>query len=345
MSAVPSTIERETHEALIARLRGLIDETLAPARAAARGRPFALLDYPDHSNVGDSAIWLGETAWMREALGAMPAYVCRQEADWQALDRLVPDGPIFLHGGGNFGDLWPQHQLFREEVLRRYPGRAVIQMPQSIHYRDDAVIERTAQSIAAHGAFTLLVRDHRSLALARERFDCTVALCPDMAFCIGPQKRPAPQIPVLLLLRTDLERSTAALDAASLPLGWEMDDWLVDEPGLYANALKATRIDALKTLDPRQWSRPARETRYLETLAQMRFDRGITMLSRARFVVTDRLHVHILSTLLGLPHVFLDNSYGKIRGLSDAFGTRWGEVENVSTLEEAMAIAWRHLAG
>ncbi|WP_185983292.1 polysaccharide pyruvyl transferase family protein [Aureimonas mangrovi] len=345
MSAIPSTIERETHEALIARLRGLIDEKLAPARAAARGTPFALLDYPDHPNVGDSAIWLGETAWMRDALGAMPAYVCRQEADWQTLDRLVPEGPIFLHGGGNFGDLWPQHQLFREEVLERYSGRTVIQLPQSIHYRDPAAIERTARVIAAHGAFALLVRDEKSLALARERFDCTVALCPDMAFCIGAQKRPAPQIPVLLLLRTDLERSTAALDPADLPAGWEMDDWLVDEPGLYPHALKATRIDALKTLDPRQWSRPARETRYLETLAQMRFDRGIAMLSRARFVITDRLHVHILSTLLGLPHVFLDNSYGKIRGLSDAFGTRWEGADHAETLEEAIALAKARTAG
>jgi pyruvyl transferase EpsO len=29
-------------------------------------------------------------------------------------------------------------------------------------------------------------------------------------------------------------------------------------------------------------------------------------------VVTDRLHAHLLALLLGIPHVVLDNSYGKL---------------------------------
>ena len=33
----------------------------------------ALVDFPDHSNVGDSAIWLGEMAYLRKAR-RLPAY-------------------------------------------------------------------------------------------------------------------------------------------------------------------------------------------------------------------------------------------------------------------------------
>ena len=46
----------------------------------------------------------------------------------------MPTGPIFIHGGGNFGDLWAAHQEFRERVLERFPDRQIIQFPQSIHY-------------------------------------------------------------------------------------------------------------------------------------------------------------------------------------------------------------------
>ncbi len=29
-------------------------------------------------------------------------------------------GPIFLQGGGNLGDLWPNHQAFRERVAAAF---------------------------------------------------------------------------------------------------------------------------------------------------------------------------------------------------------------------------------
>ena len=326
-------------------MRSAIDVVLAPLADRAQGSPFVLLDFPDHSNVGDSAIWLGETAWLRQELGRMPAYICRQEAEWSVLERNAPEGTIFLHGGGNFGDIWPSQQLFRETVLERYKGRPVVQLPQSIHFNDPAAIERTAARIAAHGAFTLLVRDQRSLELARSRFDCSVALCPDMAFCLGPQQRSStPIVPVLMLLRTDLERRSEAIEPTRLPSGWKVDDWLTDTPNLYKRARVKTYLGALSRLQWREVYGPAHEVSKAENLANSRLRRGVGMLSEAAFIITDRLHVHILATLLGIPHVCLDNSYGKIQGLSSAFDTLWDGARQVETLEEAMLIAKEHTA-
>ena len=45
------------------------------------------------------------------------------------------------------------------------------------------------------------------------------------------------------------------------------------------------------------------------------------MLARGRICLTDRLHVHVLCTLMGIPHIVLDNSYGKIRSFADCWGT------------------------
>ena len=47
--------------------------------------------------------------------------------------------------------------------------------------------------------------------------------------------------------------------------------------------------------------------------ARQRMNIGCALLARGSVVVTDRLHGHILSLLLGIPQVVLDNSYGKVR--------------------------------
>jgi pyruvyl transferase EpsO len=57
----------------------------------------------------------------------------------------------------------------------------------------------------------------------------------------------------------------------------------------------------------------------LDAVAGQRFRRGTRQLSRGRAIVTDRLHVHIVSLLLGRPHAVLDNSYGKVRNFMAAF--------------------------
>ena len=43
------------------------------------------------------------------------------------------------------------------------------------------------------------------------------------------------------------------------------------------------------------------------------FRRSIAMFSSSRVVVTDRLHASIFAFLMHKPHVYLDQSYGKIR--------------------------------
>nr|WP_096788020.1 polysaccharide pyruvyl transferase family protein [Rhodobacter sp. CZR27] len=246
-----------THREVIFRLQAAIDAALAPVLPALAAEPFALLDFPDHANVGDSAIWLGELAWLTRNAGRAPALTCRFDDPADRLDRLPP-GPILLHGGGNFGDVWPQHQLFREAVLARFPGRPVVQMPQSIHYGDATALARTARVIERHGAFTLLVRDRPSMELARRHFPCEARLCPDMAFALGELPRPAaPDLDVLLLLRTDRE-AVGGPAPADLPADWPVEDWLTDDPGLYRAALRRTRLGAVLSLDPPAWAgRPA----------------------------------------------------------------------------------------
>lgn len=301
------------------------------------GTPFALLDYPDYANAGDNAIYLGTTRFFARA-GLHPTFACiPARTDWAALERAIGNGPIFLNGGGNFGDLYDWAQDYREEVLRRFPGRPVIQLPQTIHFRSPARIDQAARAIERHAAFVLCVRDKPSLTLARRHFGCEVRLCPDMAFAIGPMARGAARQRLLMLLRDDAEAVAGnAAARAAIPDDSVLADWADDPLGFHARTRRRALTWALLAA---RHGRGAARARILQAVAAARVRRGTALLSTGRAVVTDRLHGHILCTLLGIRHVFLDNNYGKIAAFSDTWQTQTADAVAASSLLQAIEIS------
>ena len=306
-----------------AEIRRLQEAAADALRGVGGNAPFALVDFPDHANVGDSAIWVGTTAYFRDHRGQEPRYVASVDSFSEAgLRAAMPTGPIFVHGGGNFGDLWPRHQQFRERLLAHFPDREIIQLPQSIHFNVPAGIATVARAIARHGRFRLLVRDRTSYQLATSRFDCPVTLCPDMALFLGALDRAAPDVDVFYLLRTDRERAVGGAGSRASYTS-RVDDWLVD-PSQSVATRKWPRI--LRPLLEGRRHRPALGVATCDAAAHARVLRGCRLLSSGRLVITDRLHAHLLSLLLGIPHAVLDNSYGKLGRFLDAWT---GGVEGV----------------
>jgi pyruvyl transferase EpsO len=321
-----------------------IDEVLAPLIPA--GSSCALLDFPTHSNVGDSAIWLGQRAHLARA-GVTVAYVC--DAATYApteLRRRLPRGPILLSGGGSLGDLWPDTQRFRERVIRDFPERPIVQLPQSVHFRDTAALDRARRILEGHRALTLLIRDQASLALVREAFRVPSALCPDMAFALGalgalgapgPLDRPAPpRWPILWLARSDVESQG---DSRPDP-GDDVfrTDWRDGEAHGFRRLAKGARRRLAR------WGRGfpglARRLAGIHDLrAEGHLRRGHALIASRRVVITDRLHGHILSLLLGIPHVLLDDRYGKVRGFYDTWTRGSALVRLADSPGEALRLA------
>jgi exopolysaccharide biosynthesis predicted pyruvyltransferase EpsI len=286
--------------------------------------PFALVDLPNHANVGDSAIFLGELAWL-EAIGAPPpSYICDtysySESD---LRQHVPHGTILIHGGGNLGDLWTSHQALRERIVSAFPGHRIVQLPQTIHFQSASALERAAALFSRHEHLAIVARDRVSFDIASTGLGSRALLAPDSAFALGNIARVAtPSQEVVWLVRTDKESSSLPVPGGVHPVDWLRDD--------------ATILIRLE-----RWLR-AHQTgvrlrnRLRRRLASERLVRGCITLSRGRTVVSDRLHAHILSLMMGIPHVVVDNSYGKIRSFVDTWtrgapGVRfcadWSEVD------------------
>jgi exopolysaccharide biosynthesis predicted pyruvyltransferase EpsI len=290
---------------LKAQVGACLGDSIAPG-------PVALVDFPAHSNVGDSAIWLGEMAWLDEA-GRTPVYSC--DLDNFSEEKLVeeaPSGPILIHGGGNFGTTWIRHEELRLHLLRRFRNRPIVQMPQSIFYDDPGRAAEMARAIGEHGNFTLLVRDATSLAFAERHFDCVTKLCPDAALYLGCSPRQPSKADILALLRTDHE--AVASSEGQLPSSTIVQDWLEESRAEQAFMRARLKLESLLPITGQD-----RRLRRYRFLAASRLRRGFSILSQGRVVVTDRLHAHILSLLLDIPHVAMDNSYGKL----SAFAAHW----------------------
>lgn len=302
---------------LVTSLSRTIDDTVGTLISDG---PLALVDFPGYGNVGDHAVWLGARACLKRRDRPL-TYVCSEDSyDRRALGRAVGAGTIVLSGGGNFGDLYPRHQRLREQILDDFPLNRVVQLPQSIEYRDAGAARRTREVLDRHPDFTLLVREERSAAKAAEFFPSTPCLlCPDMSLALGTLDRPvAPTVDLLVLRRRDAE-AAAGVHATPQAIDWRRSAVLAGLSLAVRSAAPRFAKDAL-----------------LGTISRSYLRRGCRTLARGRRIVTDRLHAHLLALAMGIPHVLCDNSYGKVRSVFETWTSRCPIVSWASSWDEAI---------
>lgn len=301
------------------------------------GREAVYWDLPYHNNIGDLLIWQGTADLLRSLRVNV---LDNRSFDTCTFPRLRPATTIVLHGGGNFGTLYPWYQAFRREVLRRYPDNPVIIMPQSVHYDDtpDALHTLTLDRRAynAHPRVTMCARDTVSYDFMRAHFpQANVLLAPDAAFSIDdtrlrPYRDISPTADTIFIRRRDKEITPRAdhPSLAALP----PRDW-------YDRPTPARRIADI--IDP-VWKRlsytrfaprwPGTIAKHLVSsyynsiMLPDALRAGCTLIAPYRRVITTRLHSMILAAMLGREVLYIDNTTGKISAYVNTWLTRATDV-------------------
>lgn len=308
-------------------------------------QPYALLDFPDYPNVGDSAIYSGELEYLDKRTQRPASYVCSLRSYQRDIDSFCPDGPLLIQGGGNFGSIWRKHQSFRYEILEHYCHRKVVQLGQSLHYTDTDAHERDkmARLIDQHPDFTLLVRDKPSYDFAKKHFNCAVHMCPDGACNMWKLNTKAPTSDVFSLLRDDKETSGQDEVRAFLQRLGPIDDW---HRQIWARSPLDRIIEGMIAPHlPKSNPLMRRREAMYRRQAWYRVNYGVRLLSTGKLVISDRLHAHLLSSLMRKPHICLDNYYGKIARYIDAWGCDdvTHQVNTLQELQSALDIRQRAL--
>lgn len=79
---------------------------------------------------------MGTVFYLTDVLKTKIKYTAAGIADFseEEMEKQVGKTPIILQGGGNLGDLWSNHQKFREYIISKYRDRPIVIMPQSIYF-------------------------------------------------------------------------------------------------------------------------------------------------------------------------------------------------------------------
>ncbi|HTL46987.1 MAG TPA: polysaccharide pyruvyl transferase family protein [Verrucomicrobiae bacterium] len=306
----------------------------------------AIMDYPLFYNIGDHLIWSALTAWLLEVKKARIPYVAHAGSYTPRKLTAESQGPILFTGGGNLGDLWGYHQHFREKVIAAHPERPVVIMPQSIYFRDPAKLDRARRIFNAHPDLTLLARDEISYRFALGQFDrCRVLKAPDMSFYFADRLKlndPFAGQQIFFHRRNDKElpaNTRRGIPRVRNPGIVSGDWWSMNFAsrglqrlyrkcpflsGLWQGPPVARLIELIPESQRACLEGLVREVGglpygglHLKSL-ELVF-RGVRQMAPYRLVITNRLHGHILCTLMGKPNILLANSYHK----NQAFFETW----------------------
>jgi pyruvyl transferase EpsO len=288
-------------ESLKQQLSGLIVDL--PAQA-----PIAYIDLPIHLNIGDLLINQGLEA-LFASHGRHPD-LRLSVYDYESFKHLIgPSHVIVLHGGGNLGDIWEEHEDLRQKVLRDFPSHRIRVFPQTIHFDDIAKARRLATAYSSHNDLKVYVRDRESLEVARTVLGIDCALAPDTAHQlygdIGSVE-PGRDQGRLLFMRRDIEAGGSA------PVGGS--DWpdlqsVLDRPLhiVFRVAMSLNRSARIQRALLKAWYR------YRDGVVS----RAVRHFERHCIVATSRLHGAILASLLDIPVEIADNRYGKVSRYCD----------------------------
>jgi pyruvyl transferase EpsO len=285
-------------------------------------RPIVYLDYPVHNNVGDLLIHQGADAFLDDygydVLGRFSMHdFSRRGLSGEAsvelkpsirdLDALLSRKGVVLvfHGGGNFGDIWPQFQMFREMMIERYRNTPIVILPQSIHFTSPEKRRQAARILARHKQLFIFVRDAESLSFVRHEGGGSGEMMPDMAHQLwGRAEFASGQGAGTLVLRRRDRESHGLGDN-----GTDHFDW--DELNRGASRFVLRALRKWQTIDNplRHWLPNYQLWRiYRDHLIR----RAVARFRPYDGVDTDRLHGVILGALMSKQVRYSEGSYGKL---------------------------------
>lgn len=278
-------------------------------------------DYPLHCNVGDLLIYHGTKKFFKDNnINIRLERSVRSFNLSEAKKIITPNTTILCHGGGNFGDLYGICQRLRETLIQEFPNNRIIVLPQTVFFSNEKLLYESAEVFQKHSDCHLFARDTISGDLMKQ-FSDNVYLSPDMAHQLyntfGKYSN-RHNGKTLYFIRKDAEKST---ESSKLMINDndEQKDWSdITTPieRIIANCLwfssevfRRTKLYFFNDLINKLWF----------SYTQKIIARSEKQFLSYQSIVTDRLHGHIFSCLLEIPHKVLDNSYGK----NSSYYTAW----------------------
>lgn len=274
-----------------------------------KSRDVIYLDYPMHMNIGDHLIYQGAMEMLKTNGNRILEKLCVFNYNSKRIQELLGSSKnaiLVCHGGGNFGDIYHEHQNLREKIVTDFPNNEVVILPQSVFFEDKSSIIKDLSFFSREGV-SVHVRDRESFTLLKDN-NVDVKLTPDCAHALHPIQPGTSYVSSgerkLVFRRRDVEKISSEEPFQDI----NTFDW--DE------LISVTDKVLMKCLLRVSFS----HSKFAIKLSAFIFDvfskrlcyKAINYYSNFVEVDTDRLHGFLLAYLMTKNTVTLDNIYGKI---------------------------------
>lgn len=259
-----------------------------------------LFGCPNHSNMGDQTQTLCIISWIKQNYPGFKVITFRLPEVTNGLLSLIvrticQDDKIVCHSGYHMTDLYHEQDVYCK-LVQLFPERPIWIFPQTINFKEEANLKKTAGIMNNHGHVTLMARDEISYATAQKYFTgCKLLLYPDIVTSlIGTKLFSNKREGVLFCVRNDIEAFYKKEDIQGLEKRFD---------GIHTEETDTT----LKM--------PFREIiRNRERVLNQVLD----YYSHFKIIITDRYHGTIFSLIAGTPVVVLKTSDHKLSS-----GVKW----------------------
>ena len=249
----------------------------------------------DYGNLGDIALTFAQKQMLLKYFPnhtpiEVPSSISMGELKGY-IHSVTKDDIVTIIAGGNMGDVWSWFEVRRQLIITKLKRNIIFQFPQTTTYTSTKLgqnLIESAREIYKGNRIKMLAREKMSYAFIQKNFSCQSFLTPDIVMTLkywhNHQRNG-----LLLCLRDDREKKLSNDNQSEIMKIIEttnMDVSFVD-----------TKVDGTFIYNERY--------NLLEHF--------IERVSKAKIIVTDRLHGMIFAYITGTPAVVLPNSNNKIK--------------------------------
>lgn len=340
--------------------------------------PIAHIWYEESFNFGDSAIWLAQCKIL-EDLKLNIMYECNDSNyDENLMEQKIGiNGVVLLRGGGNFNHIYSYH-LLRLKIINKFKNNLIIQLPQSIHFKDltSDIFLTTKQILEQHNNLIIMARDKYSRDFMNLNMPKVLTLLfPDISSYLDLSnhiKNYNPSNDILWLLRIDSETKLCIISDNSFIYPPEnvcklsnianIDTYkykimninfshqcLTSNTDIYNNSkipYDCKRIPKCiitdwylcHLLDPDNYNKLS-----FREKSEIGFIYSIKLLQQAKIIITDRLHSYLIASYLHIPQIIIDNNNNKLTNYINTWGRSPHQTFIADCPENAYKIAINYL--
>lgn len=258
---------------------------------------------PYHPNMGDQAQTYCIQLWLEKNYPEYGILIHRMSSmsrmRYLFLKHTVrKDDILVFHSGYHFTNLYHEQEVYFK-ILSMFPNKRVIVFPQTINYTTQEALKQAKEVLNNHRNLTILCRDEKSFAMAREHFTSPkLLLYPDIVTSlIGTKSFNNKRDGVLFCMRDDIE-------------AFYKPEQIED--------LKKRFVNIMVNQTDTTLNQYKNDMRYLYNHREEILNEIWEEYSTYKVIITDRYHGTIFSLIAGTPVVVIGSTDHKLSS-----GVKW----------------------